>query len=350
MADLDAAQEVADRLGLTAEAARAHFLRGNLLFPRGDIEGCLREHELALELAREVGSAELEAMALGGLADAEYLRGRYYSACQRFTECVEVSRAHGFGRTEVANLPMAAITALWCSDSQKALDTALEAVEAAQRVGHGRAEMVARHGACICHLARAEFAQAQHHIENGIRLARLLGARRFEAEDLMFEAERLYYDGDRPQALKKAHAALAISREAGMAFVGPSILGVVALATDDEAERRAACAEAENMLAAGSISHNHIFFRCRAIDACLRVADYDEAERHAATLADYCPEDRMPLLILFADRGQVLARAGRGDRSPEIAAEIDRLIAEGKRLQNELALGELRRARELLRA
>src|SRR6202040_3138087 len=32
--------------------ARIHFLRGNLCFPRGDIEGCLREHGIALELAR----------------------------------------------------------------------------------------------------------------------------------------------------------------------------------------------------------------------------------------------------------------------------------------------------------
>jgi len=44
---------------------------GNLLFPRGDVEGCLREHRRSLDLAREAGSAELEAAALGGLGDAE---------------------------------------------------------------------------------------------------------------------------------------------------------------------------------------------------------------------------------------------------------------------------------------
>lgn len=98
LADLDAAQSVAARLGLAAEAARAHFIRGNVLFPRGDIDGCLREHNRALELARQADSAEIEAASLGGLADAEYMRGRYYSAYQRFAECVEVSRAHGFGR------------------------------------------------------------------------------------------------------------------------------------------------------------------------------------------------------------------------------------------------------------
>ena len=47
---------------------------------------------------------------------------------------------------------------------------------------------------------------------------------------------------------------------------GPAMLGRVALGTDDEAERRAAGAEAETLLAAGSISHNHLYFRRDAID------------------------------------------------------------------------------------
>ena len=43
-ADLERAEAAAAAQGLLAEAARIHYLRGNLCFPRGDIEGCLREH------------------------------------------------------------------------------------------------------------------------------------------------------------------------------------------------------------------------------------------------------------------------------------------------------------------
>ena len=43
-ADLERAGAAAAENGLVAEAARVHYLRGNLCFPRGDIEGCLREH------------------------------------------------------------------------------------------------------------------------------------------------------------------------------------------------------------------------------------------------------------------------------------------------------------------
>jgi tetratricopeptide (TPR) repeat protein len=37
-ADLEKAEAIAVRLGLTAEEARLHFLRGNLLFPQGDCQ------------------------------------------------------------------------------------------------------------------------------------------------------------------------------------------------------------------------------------------------------------------------------------------------------------------------
>jgi hypothetical protein len=75
-ADLDKAEAAATRHDLVAEQARIHFLRGNLCFPRGDIDGYLQEHATALELARRAGASELEAMALDGLGDAEYVRGR----------------------------------------------------------------------------------------------------------------------------------------------------------------------------------------------------------------------------------------------------------------------------------
>ena len=107
-ADLEQAEALATRLGLTGELARLHFLRGNLYFPRGQIERCLAEHQRSLELARAGGSAELEAQAQGGLGDAEYVRGRMLSAGRHFRACIELCRQHGFGRIEVASLPMAA--------------------------------------------------------------------------------------------------------------------------------------------------------------------------------------------------------------------------------------------------
>lgn len=352
LADLDAAQEVADRLGLTVAAARAHFIRGNLLFPRGDTEGCLREHGLALELARRSGSAELEAAALGGLADAEYLRGRFRSACNRFTECVQVSRENGFGRIEVSNLPMITVTAEWLGEAERALAVGLEAIEAAQRVGNARAELIAYDNVHFMYRARGDFALSRVYGDRALKLARHLGARRFEAEILAFTGYLDYLEGNRAEGLQNAQAGLAIIQETdeGMAFMGPTIFGLVMLTTDDAAERRRVREAAEALLAAGAVSHNHMYFRMFSIDACLDAGDYDEAERQAHALADFCAEEGLYLIEFIAGRGLALARAGRGERSGDLAQELDQLIAEGARMHQKVLLSKLRQARDTLSA
>jgi tetratricopeptide (TPR) repeat protein len=81
---LELAESAARRLGLMSALARVHYLRGSLYFPLGNIEGCFREHERALRSAQTARSAELEARALSGLADASSMRARVMPApCAR---------------------------------------------------------------------------------------------------------------------------------------------------------------------------------------------------------------------------------------------------------------------------
>ena len=107
---LEKAEKPAMENHLAAELAQIHHLRGNLYFPLGDLDGCLREHGAALNWAREAGLPEAEARALGGLGDAHYLNGRVRTAYDRFRGCVDLCRRHGLGQVEVANLPMVG----WC--------------------------------------------------------------------------------------------------------------------------------------------------------------------------------------------------------------------------------------------
>jgi tetratricopeptide (TPR) repeat protein len=323
-ADLERAEALATKLDLTRELARLHFLRGNLYFPRGKIERCLREHQHSLELARMAGSAELEAQALGGLGDAEYVRGRMLTAGKHFRACIELCRQHGFGRIEVATLPMAAVTALYAGEYERALHEATTAVEDASRVGHQRAEMIARHIVFLCRAERGELAEAQRHADRAIALARQLGARRFEAEGLgmmaLVEAAR----GRRSRGATLAREALAISRETGMTYFGPALLGWLALITERAEERQAALAEGEALLAAGSVSHNYLFFCQAAIEAALAASEWAAAERYAGALEDYTRHEPLPWADFIIARGRALAAWGRGERNP-VAAK--RLIA-----------------------
>jgi Double zinc ribbon len=102
----------------------------------------------------------------------------------------------------------------------------------------------------------------------------------------------------------------------GMAFLGPALPGWLALFTDDGEERRPAVAEAEALLAGGSVSHND-FFSCRAgIEAALATQDWSAAERYAAALEDHTRAEPLPFADFIIARGRTLAAWGRGERDP----------------------------------
>ena len=347
-AALDAAEALATERDLAAELAHIHHLRGNLYFPLGRLEGCLREHELSRACARRANSPELEARALGGLGDAEYARGRMITAYGYFHRCVELCRKHGLGRIEVANLPMAAFTRQFVDDLRGGSEDALAAIAAAARVGDQRAEIVARlkflHAIYICSFATLDLTAAREHAEIALALCRRLGARRFESETLIYVADVERASGRRFEALKLLKNALAISRETGTGFFGPAILGALALTTEDPQERQRALTEGEALLATGCVSHNYLLFYPDAMEASLIAGDWDGVERYAAALEAYTRPEPLPWADLRIARGRALARYGRGERGEPTLRELRRLREEADRVGWKSALPALERA------
>ncbi|MDR5836508.1 adenylate/guanylate cyclase domain-containing protein [Caballeronia sp. LZ034LL] len=331
-ADLDEAALVADAQGLLPQAARIHFLRGNLCFPRGDSDGCVREHGQSLALARAAADPEQEAAALGGLGDGEYLRGRLISAHDAFSRCIELCERHGFGRIEVANRPMRAITAWFTGDARGGLDAALASIAAAEQVGHLRALAVAHHAAWHCLHDRAEWARAWEHVEPALHCALELKSRRFEGEALALRAELQRVAGRRREALEDINAALAISHETGMAYLGASYLGTLARVTRDPDVVDQALAEGEAVLAAGAVSHNHFLFRRDAIDACIDHRRWDAALHHADALEAYACREPSRFSAFFVARARALAAVGKGTRGQAVLNELARLDVEATEL------------------
>ena len=328
--DLDYAADAAR--GLLREEARIHFLRGNLCFPRGDSDGCVREHGRSLALAREACDPEQEAAALGGLGDGEYMRGRMISAREAFSRCIELCQCHGYGRIEVANLPMRAITTWFTGEAATALDAALASVAAAQKVGHLRALAVAHHAAWHCLHDRAEWDRAWEHVAPALQCARELKSKRFEGEALAFGAELHRVAGRQREALSDIEAALSISRETGMTYLGAAYLGVLARTTDDPDVFERVLAEGEALLAAGAVSHNHFLFRRDAIDASIDRKRWDAAMHHATALEDYARREPSPFSGFFVARARALVAYGTGKRGPASLKELQRLRREGRSL------------------
>lgn len=341
---LDGAQMAAASRGLTRELAQIHHLRGNLLFPLGDLDGCLEQHEHARRRAAEVGSAEDEAAALGGLGDAYYATGRMRTAHRHFSQCVAICRDKGFGRIEVANLGMAGVTRYYLNDLDGALGMALEAVEAAAAVGHVRAEINARNCAIHPLLEAVELDRAQEMAEGALELARKLGAKGFEGGGLTYLAKVHRLSGRRAKALELALNAVKVARGVPETFLKPRFLAEIALCTPDQAAQDSAIREGKAILEAGCIGHNYFYFYRDAMELMLDRGAWDDVEECAAALEAYTRPEPLPWSDFYIARGRALAALGRGRRDAELRAALERLADEARGAGMRLALPRIEEA------
>lgn len=339
MVMLDKAEKPAIENHLALELAQIHHLRGNLFFPLGDHDGCVREHKEALKWAGEAGSQEAEARSLGGLGDAFYGPGRMATAHDYYDRCVAVSREHGFGQIEVANLPMVGWTLTFQNELEQAFLIALAAVEMAAKVSHQRAEVLARNLVAFLklefegdHVAGAEYAN------DTIALVRSLNAKRFEPLSLAVLTKSALTAGDRSSATDFVKQGVAISRDTGTGMFGPWLLSLLALATDDPDERENALAEGESLLQKGCVGQNYFWFYRDAMEACLNTGDWDTVERYADALEEYTRPEPLPWSDFFIARGRALAIVGRGQHDHRTIAELSRLSDEAHRVGFKLAM------------
>jgi tetratricopeptide (TPR) repeat protein len=323
---LDQAQEAATRDGATADLARIHHLRGNIYFPLGRIEECRAEHEMGLTHALESGSVEAEARALDGLGDAAYAQGRMRSAYQYFSRCAELAHAHGFGRIEVATRSMAGCR-IYFNEAREALKDGIEATAAAARAGHLRAELLGRTTCTQACLELGEWDRALEHVAHANRLAKRLGAKRFEAQNLEFEGRILHGRGERDKARSRLSEALTICRSVGTQFSGPKCIGALALTTDDPVEQRRLLDEGEAMLRRGAVSHNHISFYRDAMEVMLEQERWDDALRYAAAMEDYTRAEPLPLSELFVARARALSSWAIGNRDASARQALQAVLS-----------------------
>lgn len=324
------AQAIAEREDMLETLAEIHHLRGNLCFPLGRNRECEAEHRHALDLARRIGSRSWEAKALGGLGDAAYALGRMHTAHDSFVGCVALCRELGLGGTEVANASMIGHAQLYLLDLSAATESCAHAIALARQVGHWRAELNANASAMWVareigdlEAARACNDRARHLVENH-------GASRYLAEVLCMDGELQMAAGNRGAGVDLLRHALALQRESGIAFFGPINLGLLALHTEDTAERTAALFEAEGLLARGSLGHNALQFYRDAILGAVRQGNWPEVERYACALEAYTRAEPLAWSSFFCRWGRAMVSAEAGDSPVAIRDALEALRAEAK--------------------
>ena len=129
-----------------------------------------------------------------------------------------------------------------------------------------------------------------------------------------------------------------------MTFLGPFVLAVWAKLAGDQEKCLAALREAECILDAGSLAHNHIWFAQTAIDHAIAIGGWDDVERYATRLETYTREQPLAWSDFVIARGRALAAWGTGTRNETLATEISRLHDLAVRHELKLAAVDLERA------
>jgi len=328
LALLQEAQPLAEQAGLVLDLSHLHELRGNLLFALGRSEDCQRAHQQALELARQAGSAEAECAALGGLGDAGYARGDVLVGARLVGQCIDMARAQGFLKVEMAYLPMVSWSSYYMLELPRAIEVSQRALALASRVHNLRAETMARSqivmiDGCI----RGNHREAMAHVDKALELTQIMGSRRFESMTWFFRALLVMCSGDVPAA--REHLAMAFSmaeeNERGLRFIGPQLYGLQALLADDASERLQALMRGEELLTDGALSHNHLIFYDLMIQSSIIFGQWDDAMRYCAALETYTTAEPFPWANFIIGRGRALTRFGQGDRSPDLIAQLQQL-------------------------
>ena len=297
-AALDRAQAIAVAVDVPALGSRCRHLRGNLLFPRGLVDECMREHHAALALGERAQSPALVARALGGLADALYAQGRMGSAVDVLERCIAAARSSGAAAVEIANRPMAAHAECYMLRLDSAREMGETARKLARQAQNRRAELIALHSLMIVAIETGAFEEGLSFVDAAQGIVAELGAWRFEGENLIFGAELQAQAGKSALSADMARKAVGLCREHAMSFIGPLALGIAAKLVDDEDERDTFLREGEALLAKPTLGHNHIFFRRYAIEAELAAGRSDEARRHAKALAEFASPEPLPVTNL----------------------------------------------------
>jgi ATP/maltotriose-dependent transcriptional regulator MalT len=205
------------------------------------------------------------------------------------------------------------------------------------RLGDRHAEMMALESEGLILHTWGHFAEAAAVNERARDLAEQLGARRYASIIILQLAEQMLQQGRHADALRELQVALTYARETGIAFAGPMILGMLARVAGHPGERAAHAAEAEALLAAGCLSHNHFFYRRFAIDDALARRDLDQALRHADALERYASAEPLPYVELLVRRARACVAHARDPHDVTAAAELGATRAEADRLGWRLA-------------
>jgi len=289
---LDETVPLALEIGAEAALGKLLYLKGNIYFPRGNYNECRRLHEDAARYAQASDMRETQARALSGVGDSYYAQGRMRKAYDLFEQCLAMCEQDRFVQIEASNRAALGSTRIYLGDAAGAVRDAQASAAIARKVGNRRAETFARMTAGWALVADGLLDQASEEVETGLELARSLGSSRFETFLMESQARITWLRGDRALAERQILlAAQQMERLQLHNFIGPWVLGTLALFSQDAAVRKRALLQGAAHLTRDCLAHNAYRFHLSAAEVSLLDGDTVAAEFYAGQLAAYAAQE-----------------------------------------------------------
>lgn len=293
---LDAAEEIADSIGLTGLGrAEIHEQRGNRAFLRGELAECLTQHRASLAAAEATGDPRGIARGHGGIGDATYAAGRFDSAYRHFSRAIEIAEEAGLGLVREEYLFMRAFALFFADPGPHAHLLADIAVDSARQCGAVRTEVIARE-------VRAEMRLMNGDIEGldedlAAIEALTPGESRFSKDVETLKAFSALRGGDVEAARSRIAALLP---DAGTdAYVGGTIFGFAALVAEEREARDQEIADGLACLARGSLAHAVIWFHASVLERAILDKDRDLARVHMDALTAFASDEPIGLVTHY---------------------------------------------------
>jgi tetratricopeptide (TPR) repeat protein/transcriptional regulator with XRE-family HTH domain len=289
---IDDTLPLAQSIGADASLARLLHLKGNIYFPRGNYGECRRHHESAVRHAQASGTPETEARALSGMGDSYYAQGRMKKAHELFSQCIGMCEQHSFINIEASNRSALGSTRIYLGEAAEATSDALQSAELARKVGNRRAEIVSRMTAGWVLVATGQLPQAADEVARALELTRSMGAARFEPFLIESQSRISWLSGDQALAERQiTEAAESVERQNLHGFIGPWVLGTLALFSSDPSVRKKALLQGAAHLTRDCLAHNAYRFFVSAAEVALLDGDLVTAGFYADQLAGFAASE-----------------------------------------------------------
>jgi hypothetical protein len=250
------------------------------------------------------------------------------SSFAAFEQCVALSERLALTRFSLNNRCMLAVVHAYLEPADGALGVLDQVRTVAKQLRHRAAEVMADESESWVRVSQGRYADAIEPGEHSLALAREIASRRWMMFNFGLLAFAYWHAGRHGEAHDALRSGFEHMQVVGERFFGAVVHGARAMMAEREGDLRRILADGERSLAQGAPAHCHFWYRREAIEALLRMRDWEGVLWQADALESYARAERVPLVEFLVRRARALAAAGRGDHNAaELAACRQRAIA-----------------------